>query len=199
VLYTGTFEVNQGLDMLLQAVQPVVAEVPEVVFVLVGGEEEQLRSVEERAGQLGVRPHVRLVGRRPPAEMSSYMGMAQVLVSPRKVGSNTPLKIYSYLQSGRPIVATDLPTHTQVLSADEAVLVEPSPEAFAHGILAVLRDPALAASLGESGRRLVEERYSWSAFLTKTRAVYETLYGADSQQLPGDANRETGQSAGALQ
>jgi glycosyltransferase involved in cell wall biosynthesis len=175
VLYTGTFEVNQGLDLLLRAVGQVVEQTPETVFVLVGGEAEQLQAMQAEAEQLRVVDHLRLVGRRPPAEMSSYMAMADVLASPRKVGSNTPLKIYSYLGSGKPIVATDLPTHTQVLSRDEAVLVEPTAEGFARGILTVLRDDSLAERLGNRGRRLVEERYDWTAFVEKTRSVYEQL------------------------
>ncbi len=175
VLYTGTFEVNQGLDLLIQAAALVQREMPDVVFVLVGGEEDQLHAMRVEAERAGVLSHLRLVGRRPPAEMPSYMAMADVLVSPRKVGSNTPLKIYSYLGSGRPIVATDLPTHTQVLSPDVAVLVEPTAEGFARGILQLLRDGALGARLGEGGKRLVDERYGWSAFLEKTRSVYERL------------------------
>ena len=46
-------------------------------------------------------------------------------------GTNTPLKIYSYLRSGKPIVATNLLTHTQVLTPDIAKLVEPKPGPFA--------------------------------------------------------------------
>jgi glycosyltransferase involved in cell wall biosynthesis len=175
VLYTGTFEVNQGLDLLVGAVPLVTRELQEVVFVLVGGEEDQLHAARAQAERLGVLPNVRLVGRRPPAEMASYMAMADVLVSPRKVGSNTPLKIYSYLASGCPIVATDLPTHTQVLSPEVAVLVEPTPEGFARGILTVLRDGTLAARLGAGGKELVDERYSWNAFLQKTKLLYDQL------------------------
>ena len=52
-----------------------------------------------------------------------------ILVSPRIRGTNTPLKIYSYLRSGKPIVATDLLTHTQVLSPDVARLVAPDADA----------------------------------------------------------------------
>jgi glycosyltransferase involved in cell wall biosynthesis len=190
VLYTGTFEINQGLDLLVQAAALVEAEVPNVLFVLVGGEEDQLQGMRVEAERAGVLSRFRLVGRRPPAEMASYMAMADVLVSPRKVGSNTPLKIYSYLGSGRPIVATDLPTHTQVLSADVAVLVEPSAEGFARGILRLLRDASLGTRLGEGGKRLVDERYGWSAFLEKTRSVYERLESRDSPDTPSPCDRD---------
>jgi glycosyltransferase involved in cell wall biosynthesis len=57
-----------------------------------------------------------------------------VLVSPRCRGENTPFKIYTYLASGRPLVATRIPTHTQLLDDTLAWLVEPTPEGLAFGI-----------------------------------------------------------------
>ena len=56
-----------------------------------------------------------------------------LISSPRlaSAGTNTPLKIYSYLRAGKPIVATDLLTHTQVLDREVAILVRPEPGAFA--------------------------------------------------------------------
>ncbi|MCK4835657.1 MAG: glycosyltransferase, partial [Candidatus Aminicenantes bacterium] len=57
-----------------------------------------------------------------------------VLVSPRTLGTNIPLKIYSYLKSGIPVVATNLFTHTQTLNRDIAILVEPEPRQLAEGI-----------------------------------------------------------------
>jgi glycosyltransferase involved in cell wall biosynthesis len=59
--------------------------------------------------------------------MPEYMGLAEVLVSPRLEPYTTPLKIFSYMASGRPIVATDLPTHTQLLDAEAAILGPPTP------------------------------------------------------------------------
>ena len=83
------------------------------------------------------------------------------------------MKIYGYLRTGKPIVATDLYTHTQVLSRDVAVLVEPTPSAFAEGILMVLQDDALAAEIGSRARLLYETRYSFESFVQKTEQVLE--------------------------
>ena len=65
-------------------------------------------------------------------------------------GTNTPLKIYQYLRSGRPIVATRLLTHTQVLSDEVAVLTPATPEGFAEGILRVLADQESASAIGRT-------------------------------------------------
>ena len=58
-----------------------------------------------------------------------------MLVSPRIAGTNTPLKLYAYLKTGKPIVATDLPTHTQVLTSQTALLAPPDPRAFGQALL----------------------------------------------------------------
>ena len=97
--------------------------------------------------------------------------MAKVLVSPRKSGTNTPLKIYSYLRSGRPIVATNLITHTQVLNSEIAVLTEPEPEAFAKGIIEALTNPEMTRMV-ERAKQIAEEKYSYREYLAKTSNLY---------------------------
>ena len=76
-----------------------------------------------------------------PSEIPAYLLAADVLVSPRSRGTNTPLKIYQYLRSGKPIVATRLLTHTQVLDDDTAILTGVSAAEFADGILSALENP----------------------------------------------------------
>jgi glycosyltransferase involved in cell wall biosynthesis len=118
------------------------------------------------------------VGERPSEEIPLYLEAADVLVSPRSRGKNTPLKIYQYLRAGRPIVATNLLTHTQVLDRNVAVLTDPSPQAFGAGILSVLRDRALAAQLSQRARRLAETRYTYEAYLGRTRDAVDPIAGA---------------------
>ena len=108
-----------------------------------------------------------------------------MLVSPRSTGTNTPLKIYQYLRSGRPIVATRLLTHTQVLSDDTAFLAEPTPDGFAQAILAALGDPARAAAVGARAKEVAATRYSDEAFVAKTRAAIDRLARGGRRQIAG--------------
>ena len=64
-------------------------------------------------------------GYQPAREIPAFVEAADILASPRIAGTNTPLKIYSYLRAGKPIVATDLLTHTQVLDRETSLLVPP--------------------------------------------------------------------------
>jgi glycosyltransferase involved in cell wall biosynthesis len=184
VLYTGTFEAYQGLDLLFAAAQHVIAARPDARFVLAGGRSDQIEAARQQVGG-GVRDAVIFAGQRPSEEIPAFLDAADVLVSPRSSGTNTPLKIYQYLRSGRPIVATRLLTHTQVLDDTIAILTDASPEGFARGILKGIEDPALAAAIGERARQRAETKYSYEAYIARTRQVCAYLTNAADEQVAG--------------
>jgi glycosyltransferase involved in cell wall biosynthesis len=125
-------------------------------------------------------------GKRPPAELPAFLGLADVLASPRRRGVNTPFKVYTYLASGRPLVATRILTHTQVLDEGNAWLVEPTADALAAGLRAALGDPAEAQRRAARGRALVERDYSAARYAEKVRAAYGEVARGVSARRPGD-------------
>jgi glycosyltransferase involved in cell wall biosynthesis len=163
VLYSGNFESYQGVLMLVDA----AAAVPEARFLFMGGEPEQIDAMKARAGGRCV-----FAGKRPPSELPSFLALTHVLVSPRRQGENTPFKIYTYLASGKPIVATRIPTHTQLLDDTVAFLVDPSAEGLARGIRAVLADPRSASERAARGRALIDREYSPARYAEKVAAAY---------------------------
>ncbi|MEO8076500.1 MAG: glycosyltransferase family 4 protein [Acidobacteriota bacterium] len=185
VLYTGTFEAYQGLDLLFEAARAVAARRPDARFVLAGGRPVQVEAARAQAARAGVAGTVVFAGQRPFEEIPLFLDAADVLVSPRSTGTNTPLKIYQYLRSGRPIVATRLLTHTQVLNDDVAILTAATAEGFAAGILAALGDPAEARAVGERARQLAETKYSYDAYLMRTRQACAHLTGEAAPQIAG--------------
>ena len=115
-------EPYQGIDLLLESAKHVFKYHEKVRYVLVGGQPEQVERKQEFAKLLGIDKITHFLGQQPVEDMPLYMQLADILVSPRNDGKNTPLKIYSYLKSGKPIVATNILTHTQVLNDEVAVL-----------------------------------------------------------------------------
>jgi glycosyltransferase involved in cell wall biosynthesis len=179
VLYTGTFEAYQGLDLLFDAAIEVIRVRPDAKFLLAGGRRDQLERTRRDLARLGLERHVILAGERPAAEIPSLLDAADVLVSPRSRGTNTPLKIYQYLRSGRPIVATRLLTHTQVLSDDIAILTGATAADFAAGILQAIADPEGAGQIGARAAELAATKYSYAAYLARTRdAIGRLVPGA---------------------
>jgi len=175
VLYTGTFEAYQGLDLLFDAMSLVARARPDARLVLAGGKADQVSRAQEAARNSGIGDVTIFAGERPASEIPAYLLAADVLVSPRSRGTNTPLKLYQYLRSGKPIVATRLLTHTQVLSDDTAILTGATPQEFADGIVAALTDVSRAARVGRSARTLADTKYSYEAYLERTRQACEAL------------------------
>jgi glycosyltransferase involved in cell wall biosynthesis len=174
VLYTGTFEPYQGLDLLFAAARVVRSVRSEVRFVLVGGKPDQVAAARAQAAAIGANGVI-LTGELSVETIPSYLDAADVLVSPRSSGTNTPLKIYQYLRSGRPIVATRLLTHTQVLSDEVAILTAPGADDFARGILQAIDDPESARQIGRAAKRLADTRYTYEAYLQRTREACAAL------------------------
>lgn len=177
LLYTGTLESYQGIDLLIRSVPSILAVHPEASFVIAGGKPNQVQRLQQLAGEWDVTDSLHFVGQRPLEEMPTFMALADILLSPRSKGTHTPLKLYTYLRCGKPILATDILAHTQILTPDIALLVPPTPGGLAQGAIELLNDKQLAELLGTRARQMSEERYSWAAFLEKNRQVYMQVMG----------------------
>ena len=172
VLYSGTFEAYQGLAELIGAIPLVHARMPDARFVFVGAEDGDALFADGPGAALAESGVLRVVERQPRADMPAFLALADVLVSARAYGGNLPLKIFDYLAAGRPIVATDIPTHRTVLSEERAVLVEPTAAAIAAGILGVLGDSGRARRLAAAARAHAKNHFGWGRFVDSVDALY---------------------------
>jgi glycosyltransferase involved in cell wall biosynthesis len=185
IVYTGTFEAYQGLDLLFAAAALVVQSRPDARFLLAGGRPGQVAGARALTVSAGLNGAVVFTGERPSSDIPAFLAAADVLVSPRSRGTNTPLKIYQYLRSGRAIVATRLLTHTQVLDDTVAILTGTSPREFADGILDAVSDPARAAAIGARAAALAATKYSYDAYLERTREVMARVTKTVRPQVVG--------------
>ena len=175
VVYAGTFERYQGLDLLIPAVAKVRRTRPDVFLLLIGGSPEQVAQFRRLADESGLNGDCLFTGRLPQRLAQHYAQRATVLTSPRSNGTNTPLKVYEQLASGIPLVATRIHSHTQVLNDEVCFLVEPSADAMAAGILAALSDERRRAQVAARARRLYEERYARPVYVSKMRQLLDVL------------------------
>jgi glycosyltransferase involved in cell wall biosynthesis len=183
-LYTGTFEAYQGVEMLIAAAAILARTRPQARVLVVGGEPQQVDKARGLARERGAADVMVFTGQQPAREIPSFVQACDVLVSPRIRGTNTPLKIYSYLRSGKPILATNLLTHTQVLTPDIAMLVPPEPEPFAEALAVLLDNPSIREALATRARAVADEKYSRESYLRRTAQAYARL----SPGAPGKAS-----------
>jgi glycosyltransferase involved in cell wall biosynthesis len=176
VLYSGTFEAYQGLEHLIAAAPGILERVPSARFVFVGADEAGRVEVETAAAELVRDGILTIVDRQPRSVIPGYLAMADVLVSPRSFGANLPLKVFDYLAAGRPIVATDIATHRTLLTEDRAVLVPPSSQGLAAGVVSLLCDGAKSAALAEAAREYAIEHLGWGRFRQSIAEIYQEAH-----------------------
>ncbi len=175
VVYAGTLEAYQGIDILLGAFALIKSSPAAPVLLLVGGSEEQVARYRAMATSLGLDGHAFFTGRVPQADARRFVDRAAVLVSPRSEGTNTPLKVYEQLASGKPLVATRILSHTQVLTDEVCFLAEPAAEPFAVGLRRALEDPAAASRVARAARELYDREYSRPAYVGKMQRLLEVI------------------------
>ena len=174
-MYVGNLEAYQGIDLLLEGFRHTLGRLPEAKLVIVGGRDADIAHYRGRAERLGIDGSVVFAGPRPIGMLPELLQQADVLVSPRLKGLNTPMKIYSYLDSGSAVLATRLRTHTQVLDDGMAYLVEPEPRALGQGLAVLMADPELRARLASSAKAYVQREHTPQAARRKLETFYTTM------------------------
>ena len=143
VLYTGHLFSWKGADNLAQASQ-YLSEGVEIYFV--GGMKEDIKKFKITNSRF----NIRMVDHRPHSEIPYWLKAADILVLPNTAKEDiskywtSPMKMFEYMASKKPIIASDLPSIREILNENNAVLVKPdSPEALARSIKEILQNPQL--------------------------------------------------------
>lgn len=173
LLYCGNLEVYQGVDLLVESFPYVTKEDVNVELVIIGGIPEEIEHYTQKAKDLGIEKNVHFLGPRPFDQLDSYLADADILVAPRVKGVNTPMKIFPYLHSGKPVLLTRLYTHTQIVTNEEAYLADANPKAFGAGIVELARNSELRDKLGKNGRAFVEKDHVYSAHKRRVDELYD--------------------------
>ena len=158
LVFTGSMDWYPNEDAILyflDAILPEVRrEVPGVSLAVVG------RDPTDRLRAAGAAAGIRVTG--TVSDVRPYVAEAAVYVVPLRVGGGTRLKIFEALAMGKAVVSTRVGAEGLPIVSDRHFLQADSPAAFAQAVISLLKDAARRRALGLAGRRLVEERYSWS-------------------------------------
>ncbi len=157
-LYIGRTDAWKGMEALYGAAAVLPSHVQIVVIGAEAGEIEGLRREN---------PNVIFVSYRPYKELADNQAAADMLLLPNTAKNalsakyTSPLKLFTYLASGKPIVASDIPSIREILDERTAVLVEPdNAQALAEGILRVAEDNSMQRALGVCARERAQT-FTW--------------------------------------
>jgi glycosyltransferase involved in cell wall biosynthesis len=175
IVYAGTLEPYQGIDILVKAFKKVVLEIREAFLVIVGGNKNQIELYSTLAAALSLDGNILFTGQVSQNMAKHFIKMADALVSPRSEGTNTPMKIYEYLSIGKPLITTNIYSHTQVLNDDIAFLVNPVPEDMARGIIEALKPNGKSFEIAANAKRFYKQKYSRSIYEKKMQQILELL------------------------
>ncbi len=174
VLFPGRPTIVKGSAVLAEALPHVLRECPFAEFVFTGGGAEDFLKLVPLSVEL--RSRIRFLGYVPFDDLPRIYASADLVVAPTYY-ENFPIRILEALASGTPVVASavgGIPEAVHPGSTGE--LVPPGdPARLATAIVHLLRDDDLRQRLGAEGRRLIEQRFSWSRAAQETLELYRTL------------------------
>jgi len=114
--------------------------------------------------QLATIEGVKVTGTVP--DIRPYLGSARVFVAPFRFGGGTKLKVLEAMAMGLPVVATSVGCQGIPVNDGIHLLLRDSPEEFAAGVVALLKDSAQCEMLGANARQLIETKFSWEAIVS---------------------------------
>ena len=164
--YAGHLYPWKGVDLVIEA----VTALPDTRGLIVGGHEREpdLARLQQMARDLDCASRVTFTGPVPPPAVAARLREADVLVLPNRPSAistdfTSPLKLFEYMASGRPIVASDLPSFREILrDGENALLVEAgNPQALVAAIARIQKDPELGARLARQAASDAGD-YTWA-------------------------------------
>ena len=163
VLYSGHLYKDRGIEGLIESVSYLDEDIK---LVIVGGLEQDINRVKGIVSNKGLNSQVILVGKKPASSIPHYQMSADVLVMPYSTKWelqewSSPMKMFEYMASKTPIVASDFPTVREMLDEGNSVPVKPDdPQQLAEGIKRCLNEKSFSASISEKAFEDVKQ-FTW--------------------------------------
>jgi PEP-CTERM/exosortase A-associated glycosyltransferase len=191
ILYAGTFQPYEGLDLLVRAMPEVARQVPGAHLVIVGGsagfagksgsssaEEQLLLSAVRESGAVD---HVTFTGRIPHSDVKGMYALADLMCYPRRstltTALTTPLKPLEAMAMAKPVIASDVPPMRELVTdAVTGLLFKAGDfQDLAKKCVTLLSDASLRKRLGDGAREWVLRERQWASLVSAYRGIYESL------------------------
>jgi len=180
VAFIGTFFKYEGLAYAIEAIKKISQQRDDVHLLLVGAGNE-LTNLKQQVAELDLNAYVTFVGRVPFEQVSDYYSLADVMVFPREsirlTELVTPLKPLESMAQFKPVIASDIGGHRELIEHNKTGFLFPADnaEALADTILNVVDDKELLSKVSTNGLSFVTEERNWLNTAKQYVPVYERL------------------------
>lgn len=176
--FIGSFLPYQGIDILIDAAPLVLERIPSVRFLLVGDGPMRI-PWEKKALEKGLKDHFVFTGHVHYRNVPDYIGAMDICVAPHHEETNqaSPVKLFDYMASGRPIVASDIEVVREIVGDSGCAILTPpdDSDALAKGIILLLTDMMLRVDMADNGRKHAVVNYD-RRYLTKKLFSLQSYY-----------------------
>jgi PEP-CTERM/exosortase A-associated glycosyltransferase len=187
--FIGSFYAYEGLDVLLRAVPQLVARLPDLRVLLVGGGPQDA-ALRRLASELGIADKVVFTGRVPHDQVQKYYDLLDVLVYPRLsmrlTDLVTPLKPLEAMAQGRVLAASDVGGHLELIADGKTGVLfkADDPAALADKLIGLLEAQDSWPALRAAGREYVETERNWRVSVARYKNIYGGLTGRTLHEDP---------------
>lgn len=171
IMYVGHLYEWKGVGVVLDSAK-LLRDKKDAIFVIVGGDEEERKEYTAKIINEGVK-NMLFLGHKLKKDIPRYLKSADVLLLPNiattkeSVNYTSPIKMFEYMASGVPIIASNLPSIREILNKKNSFLVEPNnPKAIVGGIEKLLSDSIFAENIAGSAKKDVK-KYTWDEYAKK--------------------------------
>ena len=173
VCFAGNLAPWQGVEYLIQAA-PLILKNIKAKFLIIG-DGEMKEQFGKMVKELGLEKDFIFFGNVPYENVPKYINASNVCVVPKlKVFGYgySPLKLFEYMASEKPVVATNTEGFEILEKYNAGMLVNSDNSVeLSRAILSILLDKKLAKSMGENGRKVIIEKYSWKKIVERVNNV----------------------------
>lgn len=156
VLYSGSLQAGKGVDLIIKSAK----DLPEICFVIIGGSQNEIDAFKD------VSPNIYFLVRMPQKQVPAFLKAADLLILPMNKNLSygaysSPLKLFEYMASETPILASDFGAIREVLNEENAFLFDPDNVNDLVEKIKYIRDNnEKARKIAKESFKLAKE-YSW--------------------------------------
>ena len=185
ILFLGRLNPKKGLDILARSFSSIARQFPETILLVAGPDEADIRqNMESILRSEGTLDKAMFTGMLTGTEKLAAMACADVFAL-SSYSEGFSIAILEAMAARLPVVITEGCNFPEVAEHGAGFVVEADDEPVADAISALLSDPDLRARMGERGRKLVTEHYTWEATAATIAELYRSLVSKNQSGTSG--------------